>query len=118
MQINSHKDLFVWQRSMSLVKATYVLTDKFPARETYGLSSQMRRAAVSIPSNISEGKNRGTAKDFAHFLRMAYGSCAELDTQLEISRQLGFVKIPDTTAANSLLEEVSKMLRVMISKLS
>ncbi|MBI5470421.1 four helix bundle protein [Candidatus Kaiserbacteria bacterium] len=117
MQAKSHKDLIVWQRAMSLVKAVYMLTEKFPSREIYGLASQMRRAAVSIPSNISEGRNRGTAKDFAHFLRMAYGSSAELETQIEISNQLGFVDGSQIHEANTLLVEVSKMLRAMISKL-
>lgn len=102
---------------MELVTAIYVLTEPFPPQETYGLSSQMRRAAVSIPSNISEGRSRGTTKDFNHFLRMAYGSAAELETQLEISTRLMFASGTRLNEANALLTEVSKMLRAMIKRL-
>ena len=114
----SHKNLIVWQRAITLVKETYRITQDFPSREIYGLAAQMRRAAVSIPSNISEGRNRGTAKDFSHFLRIAYGSAAELETQLEISSQLDFISETEFDKINSLLVEVSKMLRAMIRGLS
>ena len=77
----------------------------------------MRRAVVSIPSNIAEGKSRGTRKDFAHFLHMSYGSSAELETQLLIAKQLNFCEDEKFNETNSLLSEVSKMLRVMIGKL-
>ena len=117
MEVKSHKDLIVWQRSISLVKAVYTLTELFPTKEMYGLSAQMRRAAVSIASNISEGRNRGTAKDFSHFLRMAFGSVAELETQILISTELGFAKTAEVHESNALLDEVSKMLRAMIKKL-
>ncbi|MDO8561981.1 MAG: four helix bundle protein [bacterium] len=115
--IKSHKDLVVWQKSVQLSIAIYKLTDDFPAREVYSLASQMRRAVVSIPSNIAEGKSRGTRKDFAHFLHMAYGSASELETQLLIAKQLKFCGDEKYIEANSLLTEVSKMLRVMIGKL-
>lgn len=115
--IRSHKDLVVWQKAMLLCTEIYKITEGFPQREIYTLSSQMRRAAVSIPSNIAEGKNRGTAKDFANFLRIAYGSASELETQLEIGRQLGLYKSSVSAKADSLLLEVSKMLRVIIKKL-
>src|SRR3954470_11986724 len=89
-KINSHKDLVVWQKSILLCKNIYELTERFPQREIYGISSQMRRAAVSIPSNIAEGRSRRTRKDFIHFLHISYRSAAELETQLVISKQLSF----------------------------
>ena len=116
-EIKSHKDLVVWQKSVQLSILIYKLTDDFPAREVYSLASQMRRAVVSIPSNIAEGKSRGTRKDFSHFLHMAYGSASELETQLLIAKQLNFCGDTKFDGANSLLIEVSKMLRVMIGKL-
>jgi len=90
MVIHSHKDLTVWKRSMELVLAVYVLTENFPRTEIYGLTSQMRRCAVSIPSNIAEGRSRGTRRDYLQFLRISLGSAAELETQIEISKQLPF----------------------------
>lgn len=87
-EIRSHKDLVVWQKAMTLCELTYQLTEGFPQREICALAAQMRRASVSIASNIAEGKNRGTAKDFAHFLQMSYGSVSELETQLDLSKRL------------------------------
>ncbi|MEK7480414.1 MAG: four helix bundle protein [Patescibacteria group bacterium] len=115
--IKSHKDLIVWQKAVSLSLITYKLTKGFPQSEMYALSSQMRRAAVSIASNIAEGRSRRTRKDFQHFLHMAYGSAAELETQLLIARQLSFCNESQFQENNSLLSEVSKMLRAMIQKL-
>ena len=115
--IRSHKDLVVWQKAVRLSLAIYKLTDDFPPREMYGLSSQMRRAVVSIASNIAEGRSRRTKKDFVHFLHMAYGSASELETQLLIAKQLDFCNDPTYGEVNSLLSEVSRMLRVMIEKL-
>ena len=116
--IHSHKELIVWQRSIELVIAVYNLTKKFPKEEIYGLTSQMRRAAVSIPSNIAEGRARGTAKDFLNFLRTALGSCAELETQLEIAQKLSFGDKADYNSVMGLLLEVSKMLRSMLTKMN
>lgn len=113
----SHKDLIVWQKSIDLTVVVYTLTEAFPQRETYALSAQMRRAVVSIPSNIAEGRSRGTRKDFSHFLRMAYGSASELETQLVICTQLSLGNRQDVQKANALLEEISKMLHAMIRKL-
>jgi len=92
MKINSYKDLIVWQKSMDLVLLIYAIVEKFPKEETYNLSSQMKRSAVSIPSNISEGSRKVTKKDFRHFLLNSFGSGAELETQLEISKKLFFCK--------------------------
>jgi len=115
--VKSHKDLVVWQKAVSLSLITYKLTKNFPQSEMYALSSQMRRAAVSIASNIAEGRSRRTRKDFQHFLHMAYGSAAELETQLLIAKQLSFCSESQFQENNSLLSEVSKMLRAMIQKL-
>ena len=118
MVIHSHKDLTVWKRSMELVLAVYVLTENFPRTEIYGLTSQMRRCAVSIPSNIAEGRSRGTRKDYLQFLRVSLGSAAELETQIEISKQLPFGKKLYYNDVERLLLEVIKMLRVMIKNLN
>lgn len=115
--VTSHRDLTVWQKGVSLSIAVYSLTEKFPREEIYGLSSQMRRASVSIPSNIAEGRNRGTRKDFQQFLRIAMGSCAELETQIIISKQIVKTEKLDYTHIETLLIEVGKMLTTMIRNL-
>ncbi|MEK7452615.1 MAG: four helix bundle protein [Patescibacteria group bacterium] len=118
VKINSYKDLIVWQRSMQLVENIYKITEKFPKEEIYGLTAQMRRSAVSIPSNIAEGSCRGTRKDYAQFLRMAYGSGAELETQIEIAKRLlGKQKI-DYSDVDKFLDEVMKMLNSLIKRLT
>lgn len=117
MTIISYKDLTVWQRSMELVVEVYKITELFPKSETYGLTSQMRRSAVSIPSNIAEGKVRGTRKDYRHFILNSYGSGAELETQVEISKRLPFSRNMDFIKVDRLLVEVMKMLNVLINKL-
>lgn len=117
MKIESYRDLVVWQKAMDLVIAVYELTSKFPKEEVYGITSQMRRAAISIPSNIAEGKYRGTRKDFAQFLRIAFGSGAELETQLEIARRLDLIFEKEYQQTQSLLDEIMKMLNVFIGKL-
>ena len=116
-EIKSHKDLIVWQKAVDLSMLIYKLTNTFPQREIYGLSSQMRRAVISIASNIAEGRARHTRKDFSHFLHMAFGAAAELETQLLIARRLSFLDDGAYEKTNSLLSEVSKMLRAMIEKL-
>ncbi len=116
-ETQSYKDLRVWQLSVELAVAVYDLTDLFPKSELFGLTSQMRRAAVSIPSNIAEGRMRGTRKDYTHFLRIAYGSCAELATQIIISKRRPFSKILDYKIVDELQISAIKMLGVMISKM-
>lgn len=113
--MKSYKELTVWQRSIELVKEIYKLTDEFPKSEVYGLAIQMRRAAVSIPSNIAEGYLRKNRKEFLQFLRIAYGSSAELETQLIIAKDL--YATVNYQKADSLLEEVQKMLNGIIKKL-
>ena len=116
-QSRSYKDLIVWQKSIDLVVRVYKLTEHFPQREVYGLASQMRRASVSIPSNIAEGRSRSTAKDFGHFLHTALGSGTELETQLIISDKLSFCDNKEYEEVVSLLSEVCRMLHGMIKGL-
>lgn len=118
MNAKGHKDLIVWQKSVRLAVIIYQLTDNFPKTEVYGLTSQMRRAAVSIPSNIAEGRRRGSAKDFRNFLLIAFGSGAELETQIVIAKELSFGKKINFSKADILLDEVMRMLNVIISKLT
>lgn len=113
----SYRDLIVWQKAILLVTEIYKVTERFPNREMYVLASQMRRAAVSIPSNIAEGRSRSTSKDFAHFLYMALGSATELETQLIISANLKYVSKENIDQVNPLLSEVCRMLHGMIKKL-
>ncbi len=115
--IHSYKDLIVWQKSMDLVTEIYAVTGKFPADERFGLTSQMRRAAVSIPSNIAEGRRRGSKKEYAQFLRISYGSGSELETQIEISKRLFFTEENRYEKADILLNEVMRMLQTIIKKL-
>lgn len=116
--IHSYKELIVWQRAMELVAETYSVTEVFPKEEMYGLVSQMRRAAVSIPSNIAEGRHRGTKKEFIQFLRIALGSMGELETQMEIAKMLPKTKRLNFEKMNDLILEVERMLRSMIQKLN
>ena len=116
--IQSHKDLIVWQKGVDLVLSIYKLTKDFPKEEIYGITSQIRRAAISIPSNIAEGRSRGTRKDFAQFLRIAFGSGAELETQLLIARKLSFGQEISYNKVADQLAEVMRMLNAMIHKLT
>lgn len=113
MQENGYKDLIVWQKAMDLVVVVYELTSKLPKTEIYGIISQMQRAAVSIPSNIAEGSRRKTKNDTNHFFTIAFGSGAELETQVEIIKRLPFGKDLDYKKADALLQEVMKMLNKM-----
>jgi four helix bundle protein len=113
--IGTYKDLIVWQKSMALVTEIYILTSKYPSDERFGLISQMCRAAVSIPSNIAEGKRQSTQKSYLHFLRISFGSGSELE-QIEISKRLSQTSNLDFSKVDSLLDEVMRMLNVMIQK--
>ncbi len=113
----SHRDLIVWQKSMQLVSIVYSFSKEFPADERYGLTSQIRRSAVSIPSNIAEGRSRSSRKDFAQFLHISLGSVAELETQIEIAKDLSFGNNQGYTACMELLGEVRRMLLALITKL-
>jgi len=116
--IHDYKDLIVWQKSMDLVVLIYELTSKFPDLEKFGLISQMRRCAISIPSNIAEGRRRSTKKDYSSFLHNAYGSGAELETQIEISKRLGYGDKISYNKIDGLLLEVMKILNAMIYKMN
>lgn len=116
--MHTYRDLTVWQKSIELARCIYQITEKFPKEERYGLSSQMRRAAVSIASNIAEGKLRGSDKEFRQFLLIAFGSGGELETQIEIAKLLPGTDTLNYAESDALLGEVMRMLNVMISKVS
>ena len=109
----SYRELIAWQKGMLLAKLINRLTAKFPRGEKFGLTSQMRRAAVSIPSNLAEGQARRTTGEFIQFISHAEGSTAELDTQLTLSIELGFCSAPDAAEANGLIQELRKMLAAL-----
>lgn len=111
-----HKNLVVWKKSKELVTLVYQATAQYPRSELFGLVSQMRRCAVSIPSNIAEGYGRGSNSDLVHFLRFARGSANELDTQISISRDLLFIDDTMANVLDTLNEEVLKMLNSLIYK--
>lgn len=115
--ISSYKDLIVWQKSIELVKEVFILTKRFPKSELYGIVSQMRRSAVAIPSNIAEGYGRKSTKSYIQFYAIAYGSALELETQILISKELGFASLNQFERVDSLLLEVCKMLNAMIMKM-
>ena len=114
-KINNHKDLDVWNKSISLVTDIYKLTKDFPKDEIYGLTTQMRSAAVSIPSNIAEGASRNSGKEFIQFLYISLGSASELETQIIISQNLGYLNNFDNYLSQ--IESVKKMLNGLISHL-
>lgn len=115
--MKSHKDLIVWQKSMLLVKRLYEITRTFPKEELFGLTSQMRRAAVSIPSNIAEGYGRLYDKDTVMFLSTALGSAAELETQLLISEQIGLLAQSELDELLTLNMEIIRMLTALSKKI-
>lgn len=113
--MRKHQELRVWQQAMDLVEQIYRVTAEFPDEEKYGLTSQMRRAAVSIPSNISEGAARGSNKDFIRFLFIARGSLSEIETQLLIAQRLSYIQDVSTTV--ELIHHVSGLLGGLIRHL-
>jgi four helix bundle protein len=117
-EIRDYKDLHVWQKGMELAKRVYQLTQSFPADERYGLVSQMRRAAVSIPSNIAEGQARNTTGEFIQFLSHAEGSAAELDTQLKLGIALGYCQEKTVCTIFELVTDIQKMLKRLRKSLS
>src|SRR3989344_7176842 len=117
MKIESYKNLIVWQKSMDLVILIYEMTKKFPREEIYGISGQMKRAVISIPSNIAEGSRRSSRKDFRNFLINAYGSGAELETQIQITKRLRFEIQANYLKIEELLSEIMRMLNKLINNL-
>jgi four helix bundle protein len=116
--IRDYKDLQVWQKGMALAKQIYQMTQAFPSEEKFGIVSQMRRAAVSVPSNIAEGQARNTTGEFVQFLSHAEGSLAELDTQVRLSVTLGFCRQPDGESVSASITELQKMLKSLRGKLA
>jgi len=110
---NSYRDLIVWQKAMDLTKKVYQLTKTFPKDEMYGLTSQIRRCSVSVPSNIAEGRGRNSNKEFVRFLYIALGSIYELQTQLELALSFNYIETYDDI--NRLSIEVEKMLNALIN---
>ena len=117
-QIRSYKDLIVYQKAYRLSLNIYRVTENYPRVEIYGLVSQMRRSAVSIPANIAEGYRRGNRKEYVQVLRIAQGSCGELETFLSISKDLGFIKEKDFEELDSAQDEISRLLQALISSLA
>jgi four helix bundle protein len=116
-KIKSFKDLRIWQEGIKLVKDIYLLSKKFPKDEIYGLSSQMRRCAVSIPSNIAEGFRRYHNKEYKQFLYITLGSCAELETQVIISHELEYIKEEIKEEITKKIQYICKMVSRLIQKL-
>lgn len=115
--VTTYKDLILWQKAMELVKSTYLLIRKLPKEETYALSDQMRRAAISIPSNIAEGNGRKSKTEYIRFLDISRGSLFELETQLNIGVMLEFFNDNDVKEIFGLITEVNKMINSLITKL-
>jgi len=118
MKIKSYKDLNIWKRSIRLVEEIYIITKKFPKEEIYGLTSQLRRSAVSIPSNIVEGFTRFHSKEYRQFLYISLGSCAELNTQIIISFHLGYLNSEKVDRILNEIDEISKIIMGLIKKLN
>ena len=117
MAVKSYRDLVAWQKAMDMVEAVYRATKRFPQEEMYALTSQLRRAAVSVPSNIAEGQGRKSRKEFTRFLRIARGSLQETETQIMIATRLGYIK--DSTQATLLNQctEIARLLNGLTSSL-
>ena len=116
--VYSYEDLSVWKKSMNLAEKIYGLTKFMPKEEVYGLTAQMRRAAVSIPSNIAEGQQRASTKEFLRFLSIARGSNAELQTQLVLACRLGYFQSEQIRETMNLTKEVSKMINALMISLN
>jgi four helix bundle protein len=111
MSISRFRELRAWQLGMELAEQVYLLTDSFPKSETYGMTSQIRRSAISIPSNLAEGHGRTSSKEFLHFIAIAYGSICELETQILLSHRLKYINVNDSETVLALLIETSKTIR-------
>ena len=112
----SYKQLDVYKESKALVKIVYVVLKKFPREEQYALCDQLRRAVISVPSNLAEGTGRTSPKDQAHFLEMAFGSLMEVDCQLDIARELGYMSDEDLNKVNAQISRIAAMLSGMRRK--
>jgi four helix bundle protein len=111
MGISSFRELRAWQLGMDLTERIYLLTDSFPKTETYGLTSQIRRSAIYVPSNLAEGHGRDSTKEFLHFIAIAFGSICELETQILLSNRLKYIANDDVEKTLAALTETSKTIR-------
>lgn len=118
MGVKSYNDLIVWQKAMDLAESVYRASRTFPREELFGLTGQLRRAAVSVPSNIAEGQGRATTRDFLHFLAVARGSLNELETQLLLAHRLGYIDDEQWSTLVNLADEVGRLLRGLVHSLS
>lgn len=116
-RVRTYRDLDIWKMGIEIVKEAYRLASRFPQHEVYGLGGQMRRAAISIPSNIAEGFRRQYAKEYRQFLRVSLGSCAELETQATIARELGYVSQADEGELLEKLDHECRMISNLAKKL-
>lgn len=117
-KVRNYRDLEVWQKGIDLAKDIYQLTYKFPESEKYGLSDQLRRSAVSVPSNIAEGHARRNDKEFSYFIRVVLGSCAELDTQLIIASELDYISRDTADTFSNRTIEIRKMALGLLKRLN
>jgi four helix bundle protein len=116
--MKNYKELHIWQKGIEIIKQVYLLTKQFPDTEKFGITSQITRAAVSIPANIAEGSSRNSDKDYARFLQLALGSAFEVQTYLVIAKELNWVKSEDINAVEALIEEEIKMIHRFINTLN
>ena len=110
MEVFGYRKLIAYQKAKEVVKRTYMLLKKFPAEERFAMCDQLRRASVSVTSNIAEGVNRFSVKDKSHFIEMAYGSLMEVSSQFEIAEELGYVSVDDRLSMDQMIEEVARLL--------
>jgi four helix bundle protein len=115
MEVFGYRKLIAYQKAKEVVKKTYYLIKKFPSEERYAMCDQLRRASVSITSNIAEGVNRFSVKDKAHFIEMAYGSLMEVSSQFEIAEDLGYIKAEDRLSMDLLIEESARLLSGLLN---
>ena len=116
MAVHTYRDLIAWQKAMDLVEMVYRATKLFPKEELYGLTSQVRKAAVSVPSNIAEGQGRGSSKVFHHFLSIANGSLLEVETQVTIAQRLGYIDHDQVQPILALSNEITRIIYGLMKK--
>jgi four helix bundle protein len=117
MKVKNFRELIVWQKALDLVEETYKASKSFPKDEIYGLTSQIRRAVVSIPSNIAEGQGRDTSREFRHYLSIAYGSLCEVQTQIFIAPRLTYMKEEQVIRLLSMTDEVARLINGLSNSL-
>ncbi len=117
IKARNYRDLVVWQEAIKLAKAVYILLQKFPKQEMYGLSDQLRRAVVSVPSNIAEGQARKAPMEFRRFLHIALGSLAEVDTQLVLAREFGYLRDEDSADVDEQIQNLRIKLYALLNSL-